>query len=146
MADPDSLAEAGHPDAAGWMLGVLDPEKSGPFETHLESCPECQQATVELGSAAEMLKTVLPGAQLVDGPEPPPDLQARTLGRRSWSWPTCARARPSPSSRPGSASAPRPPGGMSVRPSPCWPPGRRSCARRSGARRRPGTPTSSWTG
>src|ERR1700733_12294315 len=105
MADPDSLAEAGHPDAAGWMLGVLDPEKSGRFETHLESCPECQQATVELGSAAEMLKTVLEsregpvgpgppaerltpvrrGPELGAGPDPPPDLQARTLGRRSWS-------------------------------------------------------------
>jgi hypothetical protein len=81
MADPDSLAEAGHPDAAGWMLGVLDPEKSGRFETHLESCPECQQAAAELGSAAQMLKTVLPGVQLADGPEPPPDLQARTLAR-----------------------------------------------------------------
>ena len=32
------------------------------------------------------------------------------------------------------------------RPSPCSPPGRRSCARRSGTRRGPGTPTWSWTG
>ena len=81
MADPATLAEAGHPDAAGWVLGVLDPEESGRFESHLESCPECQQAAAELRSAAQMLKTVLPGAQLADGPEPPPDLQARTLAR-----------------------------------------------------------------
>ena len=29
---------------------------------------------------------------------------------------------------------------------PCWPPGRRSSARRSGTPRGPGTPTWSWTG
>lgn len=81
MADPDTFAEAGHPDAAGWVLGVLDPGESGRFETHLESCPECQQAVTEFGSAAQMLTTVLPGVQLADGPEPPPDLQARTLAR-----------------------------------------------------------------
>jgi anti-sigma-K factor RskA len=81
MADPDTFAEAGHPDAAGWMLGVLDPGESGRFEAHLESCRECQQAVAEFGSAAQMLKTALPGVQLADGPEPPPDLQARTLAR-----------------------------------------------------------------
>jgi anti-sigma-K factor RskA len=81
MADPDTFAEAGHPDAAGWLLGVLDPEESGRFETHLQSCPECQQAVGELGSAAQMLTAVLPGAQLADGPEPPVDLQARTLAQ-----------------------------------------------------------------
>jgi hypothetical protein len=51
VADPDTFAEAGHADAAGWVLGVLDPEESGRF------------------------------VQLADGPEPPPDLQARTLDR-----------------------------------------------------------------
>ena len=49
MADPDTFAGAGPPDAAGWVLGVLDPEESGRFETHLESCPECQQAVAEFG-------------------------------------------------------------------------------------------------
>ena len=65
------------------MLGVLDPEESGRFETHLESCPQCQQAVTEFGSAAQMLKTAaaLPGVQLADGPEPPPDLQDRTRAR-----------------------------------------------------------------
>ena len=83
MPDPDTFAETGHPDAAGWVLGVLDPGESGRFETHLESCPQCRQAVVELGTAAQMLKTAadLPGVQLADGPEPPPDLQARTLAR-----------------------------------------------------------------
>jgi hypothetical protein len=63
------------------VLGVLDSEESGRFETHLESCPECQQAVAEFASAAQMLKSVLPGVQLADGPEPPPDLQVRTLAR-----------------------------------------------------------------
>jgi anti-sigma factor RsiW len=81
MADSETFAEAGHPDSAGWMLGVLEPEESGCFETHLESCPECQQAVAEFGSAAQLLTTALPGIQLADGPEPPPDLQARTLAR-----------------------------------------------------------------
>jgi Anti-sigma-K factor rskA/Putative zinc-finger len=81
MADSDTFAEAGHPDAAGWVLGVLDPEESGRFETHLESCPECQQAVAEFGSAAHMLTSALPGVQLAEGPEPPPDLQDRTLAR-----------------------------------------------------------------
>ena len=81
MADPDTFAEAGHPDAAGWVLGVLDPGESGRFETHLKSCPQCRQAAAELGSAAQMLTAVRPGAPLADGPEPPPDLQARTLAR-----------------------------------------------------------------
>jgi anti-sigma-K factor RskA len=83
MANPDTFAKAGHADAAGWVLGVLAPEESGRFETHLESCPGCQQAAAELGTAAQMLKTAagLPGVQLADGPEPPPDLQARTLAR-----------------------------------------------------------------
>jgi anti-sigma-K factor RskA len=81
MADPDTVAAAGHADAAGWVLGVLDAEESGRFETHLESCPECQQAVAEFGSAAQMLKSALPDVHLADGPEPPPDLQARTLAR-----------------------------------------------------------------
>lgn len=81
MADPDTFAEAGHLDAAGWVLGVLDPEESARFETHLGSCPQCQQAVAEFGSAAQMLKSVRPGMQLAEVPEPPPDLQVRTLAR-----------------------------------------------------------------
>jgi anti-sigma-K factor RskA len=81
MADPDTFTEAGHADAAGWVLGVLDAEESGQFETHLESCAECRQAVAEFESAVQMLKSALPDVHLADGPEPPPDLQARTLAR-----------------------------------------------------------------
>jgi anti-sigma-K factor RskA len=81
MADSDTFAEAGHPDVAGYVLGVLDPEESGRFEVHLESCAECRQVVAEFGGTAEMLTNVLPGVKLADGPEPPLDLQARTLAR-----------------------------------------------------------------
>ena len=52
----------------------------------------------------------------------------------------------SPALRPGSGSVRPLPGGTWRRRSRCSPHGRRDCARRSGTRRGPGTPTSSWTG
>ncbi len=81
MADPNVPAEAGHPDVAGWVLGVLDPEESTRFEAHLPSCPDCQQAVAEFGPTAQMLKTALPAMTSMATPEPPPDLEARTLAR-----------------------------------------------------------------
>jgi anti-sigma-K factor RskA len=81
MADPDASAEAGHADAAGWVLGVLDAEDAVRFETHLETCAECQQAVAEFAATAQLLTSARPGVQLADGPEPPPDLQVRTLAR-----------------------------------------------------------------
>jgi len=81
MADPGAFADAGHADAAGWVLGVLDPQECASFETHVESCPDCQQAVAEFETAARMLKAVVPGMQLANGPEPPAELQARTLAR-----------------------------------------------------------------
>ena len=51
----------------------------------------------------------------------------------------------SPSWRPGSASAPPPPGVASMRRWRCWRPDPRSCARRCGTPRTPGTPTWSST-
>lgn len=98
MADSDSFTDSWHPDAAGWVLGVLDPEESGQFEVHLESCPECRQAVAELEATAQMLKTAvgLPDVQLADGPEPPADLEARTLARVQQAARKSARRRWSP--------------------------------------------------
>jgi anti-sigma-K factor RskA len=79
MADVDAFAEAEHQDAAGWALGILDPEDRKRFVTHLYSCPECQQAVADLRPAALMLKTPLPAVELTAGAEPPADLEARTL-------------------------------------------------------------------
>jgi Putative zinc-finger len=77
MADPD----VAHADVAGWVLGVLDPDESERFEAHLETCDECQQEVAELGPTAQMFKAVLPDVDLATGPEPPADLQARTMAR-----------------------------------------------------------------
>jgi anti-sigma-K factor RskA len=77
MADSDVV----HADVAGWVLGVLDPEESERFEAHLETCDECQKEVADLGPAAQMLRAVLPDVELAAGPEPPADLQTRTMAR-----------------------------------------------------------------
>ena len=65
--------ELAHPEAAGWVLGVLDPGDADRFAAHLESCPSCQVEVAELGPVARLLQTAAPDAV------PPPGLQARTL-------------------------------------------------------------------
>ncbi len=77
MAEPD----VAHADVAGWVLGALDPDESERFEAHLQTCDECQREVAELGPTAQMLQAVLPGVTLATGPEPPADLQDRTMAR-----------------------------------------------------------------
>jgi anti-sigma-K factor RskA len=81
MDDPDVPAQAEHLDAAGSVLGVLDPEDSARFDAHLQSCEECRQAVTELGPAARMLRTAPPAGGPAAEAEPPADLAARTLAR-----------------------------------------------------------------
>jgi anti-sigma-K factor RskA len=83
MDNPDShgLAQTEHPDVAGWVLGVLDPDDSVRFEEHLRSCEECQQAVAEFGPAARLLQTALPAIELMEDDEPPAELQTRTVAR-----------------------------------------------------------------
>jgi Anti-sigma-K factor rskA/Putative zinc-finger len=69
--DPDP--ELAHPEAAGWVLGILDPGDADRFAGHLQSCPDCRAAVAELGPAARLLQTAAPAG------EPPDELQARTL-------------------------------------------------------------------
>jgi anti-sigma-K factor RskA len=69
--DPDP--ELAHPEAAGWVLGVLDADDADRFAGHLESCPDCRAAVAELGPAARLLHTAAPAAA------PPPALEAATL-------------------------------------------------------------------
>jgi Anti-sigma-K factor rskA len=71
VRDPDP--ELAHPEAAGWVLGNLDPDDSDWFAGHLPSCPDCRAAVAEFGPTARLLTTAAP-ADL-----PPPGLQARTL-------------------------------------------------------------------
>ena len=69
--DPDP--ELAHPEAAGWVLGILDGFDAERFAGHLRSCPDCQAAVTELSPAARMLHSAAPAEV------PPPGLQARTL-------------------------------------------------------------------
>ena len=69
--DPDP--QLAHPEAAGWVLGILGPGDAGRFAAHLRSCPDCRAAVAELTPTAGMLKAAAPVGL------PPPDLQARTL-------------------------------------------------------------------
>ena len=71
MREPDP--ELAHPEAAGWVLGTLDPGDAEWFAGHLSSCPDCRAAVAEFGPAARLLPTAAP-ADLA-----PPGLQARTL-------------------------------------------------------------------
>jgi anti-sigma-K factor RskA len=65
--------ELAHPEAAGWVLGVLDSADADHFAGHLQSCPDCRAAVAELGPAARLLQTAAPSVAL------PPALEARTL-------------------------------------------------------------------
>jgi hypothetical protein len=71
VGEPDP--ELAHPEAAGWVLGTLDPDDAEWFAGHLPSCPHCRAAVAEFGPTARLLATAAP-ADLV-----PPGLRARTL-------------------------------------------------------------------
>jgi hypothetical protein len=71
VRDPDP--ELAHPEAAGWMLGTLDPDDAVWFAGHLPSCPDCRAAVAEFGPTARLLAIAAP-ADLA-----PPGLRARTL-------------------------------------------------------------------
>ena len=83
MNDPDSLglAQSEHPDAAGWVLGLLEPDDSVRYEEHLRSCQQCQLAVAEVGPAARLLQAALPAIELMDDAEPPADLGQRIVAR-----------------------------------------------------------------
>jgi hypothetical protein len=73
MQPRDPNPDLANPEAAGWVLGVLDGFDADRFGGHLHSCPDCRAAVAELGPAARLLQTAAPDAA------PPPGLQARTL-------------------------------------------------------------------
>jgi Anti-sigma-K factor rskA/Putative zinc-finger len=69
----DATDELGHPDAAAWALGALDPGEAERFRAHLQSCGGCRIAAADFEQVARALAHPPPDL------EPPPDLQARTL-------------------------------------------------------------------
>jgi Putative zinc-finger len=63
----------GHPEAAGWALGALDPADAEDFETHLTGCAGCQAAVAGFQAVTPALKSPAPAV------EPPTDLGAKVL-------------------------------------------------------------------
>lgn len=47
-------------DAAGWVLGALDPADAEFFAEHLLSCQDCQRAAAELEPAGRLLSVGAP--------------------------------------------------------------------------------------
>jgi anti-sigma factor RsiW len=50
----DDYCIAGGPDAAGWVLGALDPGDAECFAQHLPTCRACRLAVAELEPAARI--------------------------------------------------------------------------------------------
>ncbi len=98
---PDAAGELGHPDAAAWALGALDPEEAERFPAHLQSCGRCRIAVAEFEQVARALAHPPPAA------EPPPDLQARTLASVQWAVVSARRARENPQPAPARAKSHR---------------------------------------
>lgn len=71
MSPPEPLMP--HLDAAGWALGVLDPDDRTAFELHLRECDGCRREAAALQRPAELLRMAAAVADL------PPALRARTL-------------------------------------------------------------------
>ena len=69
----EGRAELAHPEAAGWLLGTLDPAEADVFRRHLPDCPHCQAAMTELAPVRRALRDLPPPV------DPPPGLEARTV-------------------------------------------------------------------
>jgi len=70
---PEHLAP--HPDLAGYVLGVLEPEEAEAFEAHLSGCPDCRREVAELAPLPDALRQAAPPEEV------PRDLEARTFAR-----------------------------------------------------------------
>lgn len=98
---PDATGELGHPEAAVWALGALDPGEAEAFQAHLQSCGGCRIAVAGFEQVARALAHPPPDL------EPPPDLQARTLASVQYAALAAKRARENPQPAPAPAKASR---------------------------------------
>ncbi len=96
---PDATGELGHPEAAAWALGALDPEEAERFKAHLQSCGGCRIAVADFEPVARALAHPPPAV------EPPPDLQARTLASVQYAVMSAKRAQENPAPAPAPAPA-----------------------------------------
>jgi anti-sigma factor RsiW len=69
----EGRAELAHPEAAGWLLGTLDPAETDVFRRHLPGCAHCQAAMTELAPVRRALRGLSPPV------DPPPGLEARAV-------------------------------------------------------------------
>jgi anti-sigma-K factor RskA len=65
--------EHAHPDVAGYVLGVLEPEEAAAFENHLAGCTVCRDELAELSSLGELIGQATPPVEV------PADLEERTF-------------------------------------------------------------------
>lgn len=56
-----------HADAAGYVLGALEPDESRAFAEHLPGCADCQREVAELTSLRLLLDQGVPGPALPEG-------------------------------------------------------------------------------
>lgn len=56
----DEYCAAGGLDAAGWVLGALDPGDAERFARHLSSCRLCQQTVAELEPTGRLFTAASP--------------------------------------------------------------------------------------
>ena len=56
----DDYCPVGGLDAAGWVLGALDPGDAERFAQHLPTCRACRLAVAELDPAARILLSTSP--------------------------------------------------------------------------------------
>jgi Anti-sigma-K factor rskA/Putative zinc-finger len=94
---PDAADEPGHPDAAAWALGALDPGEAERFQVHLQSCGGCRIAVADFAQVARALAHPPPAV------EPPPDLQARTLASVQYAIMSAKRSAEQPQPAPAKA-------------------------------------------
>jgi hypothetical protein len=75
MAAGDYCAHAARVNAAGWVLGALDPGDLERFADHLLTCQDCQRTVADLESAGRLLTMTSPSAGA------PASLKAAMLAR-----------------------------------------------------------------
>lgn len=85
---PTAEAQPPHVDAAGWVLGALDPADAAAFEAHLKNCQQCQDEVAALGPTVARLAGVAPDIgspdRLSSRTVTAVQRAARTRKRRRW--------------------------------------------------------------
>lgn len=67
MAAGDYCASAMQVNAAGWVLGALEPGDAERFADHLLTCQDCQRTVADLESAGRLLMMTSPAARAPAG-------------------------------------------------------------------------------